>query len=297
MENNRNWRYWRNLIVFTLLILCFGMLGALIRVSYQGAQNYMHPVRVQRSFIDTPAQFGIAYQSINLTTNEGVELEAWYTQSQNGAIILVAHGYAAARSAEMHTLFARHGYGVISWDARAHGESGGELCTWGIYEKRDVVAAIDFARSQTNVEHVGAYGQSMGGVTLIEASVECTQIEAVVADSPFAAIEDMLERLVLFPPLRPGIRFFVEQETGLGIDDLRSVDMIGQIAPRPVFLIQGLDDATVPPDSAQRLYAVAGEPRKLWTEPGVGHVGMREAFPEEYEQVVVSFFDQYLLDQ
>ena len=73
-----------------------------------------------------------------------------------------------------------------------------------------------------------------------------------------------------------------------------SVDAIGQISPRPVFIIQGLADKTVPPDSAQRLYEAAGEPRYLWTAEGVGHVGMSAAYPDEYERRVVAFFERYL---
>ena len=80
----------------------------------------------------------------------------------------------------------------------------------------------------------------------------------------------------------------------MDMDWLRPGDEIGKISPRPVFIIQGLADRLVPPDSSQRLYAAAGEPRLLWNEPGVPHVGMQNAFPEEYERRVMAFFEMYL---
>ncbi len=300
MNTPNTYTYWRNLILFALLTLGLGILGVFVRVSYQGAQHYLHPKRASRSPGDTPAQFGVEYQSVTITTGDGIDLAAWYTPSQNGALILVAHGYGSIRASNMHALFARHRYGVLSWDARAHGESEGEICTWGAYEVRDVAAALEFVSRQPEVEHIGAYGQSMGAATLIQATaeysaIEALKIEALIADSSFAAIEDMLIKMVSYPPLRPGLRFFVELETGLSVDDLRPVDVIGEISPRPVFLIQDETDGTVLSDFIYWLYENTGEPRLLWTEFGAGHVGLYTAYPDEYERQMIAFFDQYLL--
>ncbi len=290
-----NWRYWANLLLFGFLVLVVAIVAMYAIVSYHGAQFYLRPDGVQIRSKDTPAKFGITYQAVTLTTADKIDLAAWYTVPKNGVLILVAHGYGAERFAEIHAFFARHGYGVLSWDARAHGQSEGEICTWGVREVLDVEAALDFALKQPAISRIGAYGQSVGAVTLIEAAAAYPQIEAVVADSAFPSIEEMLIRIVSSPMLRPGIRFFVQSETGLTPDDLRPMDTIGAISPRPVFIIQGQADSVVPPDSAQRLYRAAGEPRQRWIEPGVGHVGMYTARPELFEQKVIGFFDRYLL--
>ncbi len=297
MNRFRDLRYWRNLIVFTLGIMLLGLFFVLIRFGHQGAQSYAHPHRYQREGGDDPSRFDVEFQSIKLTTEDDIELAAWYSPTQNGAVILVAHGYAGARSALMHSFFARHGYGVISWDARAHGESGGDLCTWGYYERRDVMAALEFALIDAHANRVGAYGESMGAATILLAAAEQPQIQAVVADSAFAAIEDMIHVVSPYPIFRPFIKFFTELETGLKPDDVRPVDAIPRISPHPVLIIHGEADETVPPDAAQRLYTAAGEPRQLWVEAGVGHVGMLTAYPQEYESRVIGFFDEFLLEK
>ncbi|MBM3146111.1 MAG: alpha/beta fold hydrolase [Chloroflexi bacterium] len=297
MNRSQDWRYWLNLLTFTLGIALLGTLFVLIHFGYQGAQSYTHPQRYQRAIGDDPSQFDIEFRSITLTTEDGIELAAWYTPSQNGAVILAAHGYAGGRSAQMHALFARHGYGVISWDARAHGESGGDLCTWGYYERRDVETALDYALSAEDVRYVGAFGESMGAATILLAAAYQPKIQAVVADSAFATLEDMIHVVIPHPIFRPFIQFFAERETGLTADDLRPVDAIQHISPRPVFIIQGEADETVPPESALRLYEAAGEPRQHWIESGVGHVSMFMAYPEEYETRVIRFFDEYLLEE
>jgi fermentation-respiration switch protein FrsA (DUF1100 family) len=173
--------------------------------------------------------------------------------------------------------------------------SGGEFCSLGYYEVRDVKAALDFALAQPEVQHIGGWGGSMGAVTMIRATAQYPEIEALVADSPFVTLEDELSLRVPFPVILPLIRFFAERESGINLDQVRPVDDISRIHPRPVFLIQGKSDGMVPLDSAQRLYDSAGEPRELWTEPGVPHLSMYPTHAAEYTERVIGFFDKYLL--
>ena len=288
-------RYWLNLLDAALVaLLAFG-LGGLLWFAHWKAMDYMHPRRMEPPSGDLLRESGIEYQEIELQTSDGVRLAAWYTPSQNGALILVAHGYGIRRPEEFYKIFAEHGYGVLAWDFRGHGASGGELVTLGYNEVLDVEAALEFSLAQPGVEHIGGWGGSMGAVTMIRATARNPKIEALVADSPFVTLEDELKLRVPYPLLERLIRFFAERESGLRLHMVRPVDDIGQISPRPVFIIQGMDDAMIPLDSAERLYAAAGEPRELWTEPGVFHIGMYSQFPERYTKRVIEFFDTHLL--
>lgn len=287
--------YWRNLLLFGLAAL---MVGAVIGVIYLAriwTVAHIHPKRIALAQIGTPADNEVPYQDIELITADGIKLSAWYTPPQNGVVILVAHGHAGIRFLDRHVLFAKHGYGVLSWDFRAHGQSGGETCTFGYYETLDVEAALNYALAQPEVKHVGAWGGSMGGVAIILAAARRQEIEAVITDSAFPTLADELAIKLPTRILYPIARFFGESEAGIKIDDVRPIDQIGAISPRPVLIIQGLADATMPADTGQQLYAGAGEPRILWTEPGVGHLGMYPALPQEYESRVISFFDKALL--
>ncbi len=294
----RRWRYfhyWRNLLLSALALLALGLFAALAGLAQNGALGYVYPARLQRAPGDTPARNGIAYRKIELTAEDGVKLAGWYAPPRNSAVILLAHGYGVARPADLFAMLARNGYGVVAWDFRAHGESGGALCSFGYYETRDVKAALDFARQQPGVKHVGALGQSMGAATVIRAAAQWQAIEAVVADSAYPSVDAMLARAVPIPPLRPFVRFFAERETGVSIHAMRPVDDIARLSPRPVLIIQGAQDPLVPPASAQALYNAAGEPRFLWIGAGMGHVQMVSDMAEEYERRVMEFFDRYLL--
>ena len=288
-------RYFFNLLGAMLVALLAIGLGGTVWLAHRQALDYVHPRRLDPPGSDLLRENNIPYQEIELTTSDGIRLATWYTPPQNGAVILIAHGYGARRSEDFYVLFAEHGYGVLAWDFRGHGASGGDLVTLGYNEVLDVKAALDYALSQPAVEHIGGWGGSMGAVTMIRATAQYPKIEALVADSAFATLEDELDLRVPFPVLNPLIGFFAERETGLRLDLLRPVDEIGSISPRPVFLIQGLGDTMVPVDSAERLYNAAGEPRQIWTEADVPHLNMYAYDRIRYTRRVIEYFNSYLL--
>jgi fermentation-respiration switch protein FrsA (DUF1100 family) len=293
-QNNRGWRYWARLLLAAVLAFLLVGLSAAVGVSHRQAGSYLHPRRNIASG-DLLQANGIVFQDIELITKDGVHLSAWYTPPQNGAVILVAHGYGDRRAVNFHDLFASHGYGVVAWDFRAHGKSSGDFTSLGYYETLDVKAALDFALAQPGVEHVGGWGGSMGAVTMIRAAAQYPQIEALIADSPFVTLEEELDLRVPVPVIRPLVRLFAEQEAGISMNDVRPLDDIALISPRPVFIIQGMGDKMVPLDSAQRLYDAAGDPRLLWLEEDVPHLNMYAYYRTEYVRRTIDFFDEFLL--
>jgi dipeptidyl aminopeptidase/acylaminoacyl peptidase len=295
-QTSPGWRYWARLLLAALFSLLAALAAIILWIGYRQTLNYLHPPRHTASGVLLEAN-GIEFQEVELTTEDHVTLSAWYTPPKNGAVILVAHGYGDARTEHYYALFASHGYGVLAWDFRAHGKSGGDFSSLGYFETLDVRAALDFALAQPGVEHVGAWGGSMGAVTMIRAAVQYPEIEALVADSPFVTLEEEMDLRVPFPVMRSLIRFFSERESGVTIDMVRPVDDIARISPRPVFLIQGMGDGMVPLDSAQRLYDAAGEPRQLWTEEEVPHLNMYAFYKTRYTKRVIKFFDEYLLSR
>jgi fermentation-respiration switch protein FrsA (DUF1100 family) len=287
-------RYWLKIFLAAVIAFVVGFAIPLIWLSHKQAQAYLHPAR-NYATSDVLTANNIGYQEIELTTEDGIKLSAWYTQPQNGALILVAHGYGDVRPADFYILFASHGYGVLAWDFRAHGKSEGEFSSLGYYEIHDVKAALDYALAQPDVKHVGAWGGSMGAVTMIRAAAKYPEIEALVADSPFSTLEEELNLRIPFPVVRPLIRFFAEQESGANMNLVRAVDDVREISPRPVYIIQGTGDKAVPLDSAQRIFDAAGEPKFLWMEAGVPHLNMYAYYRERYTERVLKFFDEYLL--
>ena len=107
----------RIVVVLAIVLICF---------SYLSIYHVLHPHRsIPPGY--TLVKENIDFQSVDLVTEDGVRLSAWYTPPENGAVILLAHGYRDNRPEWVYALLAKKGYGVLAWDARAHGESDGEI--------------------------------------------------------------------------------------------------------------------------------------------------------------------------
>ena len=287
----------------TLLIIAFG--GISVVASKQAEQLIYHPLAERPPLEETPADYALVYKDVSLTTSDGLDLAAWYIPSQNGAAVIVQHGYKSNRSEVLGVaeILARHGYGVMMTDQRAHGESEGELISFGKYELLDLEAAFEYVVAQPDVDpdRVGALGNSMGSSTVLLYTAQNPAIRAVVAHSPFSSLRDIVETSVTYftglPsfPFAPLIVFFAEREINASIDEIAAVDHVGSISPRPVFILDGGADVAISSQSGERLFEAANEPKEWWFDPDIGHVQFTTKFPAEFERRVVEFFDKYLL--
>jgi uncharacterized protein len=277
--------------------------GLVVLLSYSQARAFVAPFRGP-TYV-SPRDYGLEFETVTLTTEDGLKVAAWYIPSRNRAAIILESGIYGTRvhMLDRAEMFARHGYGLMLVDARTRGRSEGDKFTFGKYEVRDIKAAYRYLsrRSDVDAQRIGALGDSMGGVVMLLHAAQNPGIKAVVADSPFASLQDEIETGVkkftgLPPfPFAPLIQWFTERLNGVPTSDVAPIQVIHAISPRPVFLMQGGKDTVIPRDSGQRLYDAAGEPRQLWFEPDLEHIEFWWARPKEYEKRVVAFFDQSLL--
>ena len=290
----KSWQYWTRLgITFAVGVLVALTVSAVWFGSAKLNDILRPPRKVSSGSV--LAQWKINYQAVDLTTEDGIRLSAWYTPARNGAVILIAHSYGDHRPEWVYEMLVRKGYGVLAWDARAHGTSGGEITTIGYAEVLDVKAALQYVLAQPGVQHVGAWGGSMGGATIIRAAVQFPQIEALFVDSSFASLSEEFDFLIPYPVISPFAQILMQVETGVNINDVDPLTDIAKISPRPVFIAQGNGDTAAPPDSAQKLFNAAGKPRFLWTEKNISHLGLYFNNPRRYQRRLIDFFDEWLL--
>jgi esterase/lipase len=286
--------------IFLLLI------GGLLWKTHAEAYNLLHAPMSTRNLPDkTPAEYNLPFEDVTITNADGMKLVAWFIPSQNGAVIIMQHGYKSTRSEMLNEaeMMYRHGYGVLITSIRAHDYSEGELITLGMYEVNDMEAWYQYllTRSDIDPDKIGILGNSYGGMLSIQYAAKNPNIKAVVTDCAFSSMRDTVATSVKhftgLPefPFVPLIVFWAENETGFKMEDIDATKWIAQISPRPVFLMQGGADTTISPLSGQRLYDAAGEPKQLWFDPALGHVGFDSERAEEFEARISAFYDQYLL--
>jgi dipeptidyl aminopeptidase/acylaminoacyl peptidase len=266
------------------------------------ARYFIHPPRYRVG--RTPAALGLAFHDVTLTSADGVQLKGWYVPGSGPAGLVLCHGFPANRECLLQFLpwLHRAGFHVLTFDFRALGESSGDLCTFGLHEKHDVEAAVTKLAAQPGVDphRIGAMGLSMGGATVLLAAAETPAIRAVVTDSAFARLDEMvMERFRPVPAfyrsaLSSSVQYCAQRWAGYTAADVVPEAAIAKIAPRPIFLIHGEADRLVPPRHARMLREAAGEPADLWEVAGAGHVRCYDATGKEYERRVVAFFKEAL---
>ena len=241
-----------------------------------------------------------AVEDIQLHTSDGLTLEGSYVPSQNGAAVIVAFGRKGSqRPARM---LVRHGYGVLIFDRRGEGDSEGDPNPYAWDEgEQDILAAVDFLKQRPDVEpgRIGGIGLSVGGETFLQAAAHSEDIEAVISEGATARSGSELRSvpgnglgpIVVNTMISAGVAVFSDSSP----PSTHLVDLVGQIAPRAMFVIYAPEVG----DGEERRFATAfyreaGEPKVIWGVPEAGHVGAQEARPREYEQRVTRFFDRAL---
>jgi fermentation-respiration switch protein FrsA (DUF1100 family) len=190
------------------------------------------------------------------------------------------------------------GYGVLLIDLQAHGETPGERITFGAREADDVQAAVHYLRNGFPGERIGAIGVSLGAAAIVLGKTPL-KLDAVVLESLHPTIEEAVEnRMKLHlgqagPALAPLLLWQLSFRLGTPASELNPIDHIGDLNA-PLLLISGSDDQHTRVDEAQRLFAVARQPKELWIVPGGGHFNMHAYAGKEYERRVSAFLDRYL---
>lgn len=263
------------------------------------------PMETRNLPSESPADYDLPFDDIVISNADDMDLHGWFVPSENGAVIIMQHGYKSTRKELLNEaeMMHRHGYGVLITSVRAHDYSDGELITLGAYEMTDMEAWYQYLLTRSDVDHdkIGILGNSYGGMLAIQYAAQNENIRAVVANCAFSSMADTVATSVKhftgLPefPFVPLIVFWAEAEAGVKMEEIDTTRWIPLISPRPVFLMQGGADTVISPASGQILYDAAGEPKELWFDSDLGHVRFDTERAEEYEARVVAFFDQYLL--
>ena len=244
---------------------------------------------------------GRPYETVTLTTRDGLKLGAWYVPSQNHAAIVTFPRQWTTRQARM---LVKHGYGVLLVDPRGYGDSQGDPNAYGWGSTKDIDAAVAWLRRRPDVQRrrIGGLGLSVGGEQMLEAAARNRGLKAVVSEG--AGIRSVREALLRRGPSPLELALQYPQDVMqtvavwlLGAEpvpiSLKNASLL--IAPRATFFIYGEDGQEIEKAVNPVYYDAAFSPKAIWMVPGSGHTQGIETQPKEYERLVVGFFDRTLL--
>jgi dienelactone hydrolase len=241
---------------------------------------------------------GAAYQDVAFEASDGLDLAGWYRPSENGAAVLVVHGGSSDRKGSVHhaELLARHGYGVLLYDARGRGESDGSENNYGWDWSKDISGALEFLKARDEVDpgRIGAVGLSTGADALIDVAGERDDIAALVTDGAAAGSFADWQRLRGTElGTVPGWVMFSTIRLLSGDAPSRPLEEQVRKIETPTLLISAGTDVE---RDFNVLYdeAAADAPVEHWNLPDAHHTDAIHEHPDVYEQRVASFFDQTL---
>ena len=243
--------------------------------------------------------------SVAFDSETGITLEGRFFPGEWDETVILLHGFSEQQDQVLPQadILNRVGFNVLTYDGRHPDRYGDEVfSTLGAAERFDLIAAVDYLESRPDVdpERIGVYGASLGGATAILGAGLDERLRAVAAEGAFSdgdsVIASSFERYIGLPafPFGPVTKRVAEWRAGEHLDDARPVDAIARITDRPVLLIHGVDDDSVPPDHTERNLAAGGDNIDVWWVPGARHFDAHIVVRDEYADRIVTFFEESL---
>ena len=276
----------RKRVGMTVLIILAVLAAGQVIGAWVTASMILHPAR--RSLAEaaeevgyaTPADLGLPWEEVSVPVEEG-SIRGWLVRAEPNPrkTLVLIHGIGENRVGTLPLLPVLEplGMNLVLIDLRAHGESAGECLTYGIREREDLKAVVDWlmAADLARPGSVGLMGLSLGGAVALQAAAVDQRVGAVIADGAYARLRPLIYReawrvfpaAVLVTPL--GIKL-AEWRGGFSVAEANPVDVARQIRC-PVLLIHGEADDVVPPRHARELKSALGERGELWLVPEARH--------------------------
>ncbi|HEY8669131.1 MAG TPA: alpha/beta hydrolase [Tepidisphaeraceae bacterium] len=238
---------------------------------------------------DPLTQLRFPFQRVTFQAMDGTRLVGWWIPAldrprkglQRAAAgnrtVIVCHGLGSNKSNQL--ILARelvpNGFNALVFDFRAHGESAGQITTFGDKETSDVLGAVRWVRSThpKESEKIFGVGASMGAAALITAAADSsTEGQAIDAVAVYGTFDNLqsLTRSVADTYFTPPVAWLTVHvgmpmaclQTGSDLTHFSPARAIARIWPRPVMVIHGQRDEIIAFDHGVNLFNSATQPKR-----------------------------------
>ena len=294
------------LLVFITVLALF-IISVTIILFFIGPVILLQPRRRRAEFYRSlgqpvsPAELDLPYEEITVMAEPNIPLSVWFIPAPGPVrgTILYLHGVGDCKIDGLRISHMLHhsGYHVLLPDARRHGESGGTYCTYGYYEKFDVMKLIDMICSRTDITtgKIGVFGTSMGAAVALQSAAIDERIAAVIAENSFATLrsifDDYQKRMIKVPfhYLRNLVIRRSESIAHFKASDVSPLQAVEEMKT-PLLIVYGDMDLHIAHRYSLMLYRAASGPKELYAIEGAAHNNTWHLAGAAYEHTLLSFF-------
>ena len=266
--------------LFLLAIMTLGIIS--VYVYFMQSRMLYYPNMPGRELTATPADIGLEYQDVSLTTEDGIELHGWFIPgSEQHRTLLFFHGNAGNISHRLESiqLFHRLGLNVFIFDYRGFGQSAGSPTEQGTYLDSQAAWSYLTKIRALNANEIIVFGRSLGGAIATWLANRNTPA-MLILESTFTSVPAMAQRFYPFLPVRLLTRF-----------QYNSLALVKNLAC-PLLIAHSRDDEIIPYEEGRQLFKAAPEPKQFLEMRGGHNDGFIVSGPA-YESGLRAFIDAH----
>lgn len=246
------------------------------------------------------------FEPVTITSFDGQKLYARYYHVADGAPLQIQfHGYKSSAVVDFSggsKLAGKMKQNALVVDQRSHGKSEGSAITFGIRERRDCLAWINYSISRFGQDvKIILAGLSMGAATVLMATdLDLPKnVVGIMADCPYSSPKEIIKTVcqrdmhlpawLMYPFVKLGALVF----GGFHLEESSAVTAVVG-AKVPILIIHGEDDRFVPCDMSRAIQKAGSSQITLETIPDAGHGLCYMVAPQRYEEVTTTFLQKVL---
>lgn len=223
----------------------------------------------------TPADIGLNFQEMTITTRDGISLSAWLIPSKHErAVLLFCYGNAGNMSHRLDSIGTFHALhmSVFIFDYRGYGKSSGTPSEHGLYYDADAAYEYLVAEQQVPPEKIILFGRSLGSAVAVETALK-KKAAALIVESGFTSLPDLGKTIYPYLPVRL-----------LSRSRYATIDKIGKVR-MPKLIIHSPQDEIIPFAHGKKLFNNALEPKDFLQIRGGHNEGFMVSGKMYYEGI------------
>ncbi len=248
-------------------------------------------------------------EMITYTSNDGLKLVALLVKTDSlpakGTVILV-HGIRSGKEyyLPVSKRLANKGYNSVLVDLRAHGQSEGDYCTFGFYEKQDIKVLVDSLSHRKDMgTNLGIWGNSLGAAVSLQALSIDKRIKFGVIESSFTDFRTIVHEYaestigVNISLVNDYSVWWAELLGDFHAEDVKPVEAAKNIR-QPVMVVHGNADRHIDIKyGKQNFECLASSDKEFIEVPEATHLNVWQVGGEAYFDSVFGFMNRISVSQ